>query len=395
MAKNFAHAETTSRNLSTFQNQLSWDDNQSHSLNVNQSGSRSEETWLTLRENKRRQKPKEFRPLPPHLQSPEAIKGYINSRGNGAETVQSPTIASQGSLETYESSNSAATLIAAKNLTPGSLEHQQATAQETTSTQDSLKIKNSTAGNNNSFQGTNAPLESNLSQDRKAENQLITPAQSKKLLALGLDNVAITVAKRALVWLASKGANISGHVAKRHIANYLGKSMFSSGGKAVKNWTIKALKSPDKIVDQGRRIVFEKKFGREIGRGGEKIIRVVVDKSTGKIVTAFPTSKFLSLSPAALGIASMKAREADAQIKSHRERIEQQNQPSLIERAVDLLVGVEPVGRDESGIEERKIVEKNIQEAIKESQKKLKKNLSVSEKQQIKEILLLEMNLTE
>jgi SAM-dependent methyltransferase len=89
MAKNFAHGETTSRNSSTFQNQPSWDDNQSHSLNVNQSGSRSEETWLTLRENKRRQKTKEFRPLPPHLQSPEAIEAYINSRVDGVKTAES------------------------------------------------------------------------------------------------------------------------------------------------------------------------------------------------------------------------------------------------------------------------------------------------------------------
>jgi Peptidase_C39 like family len=110
MARDFARGEYISRNQNPYRNNLSWDNNESQSLNLSQSRSNKEENWLTIRENKRKQKAKEFRPLPPHLQSSEAIEAYINSRVHGAETD--------------ESSNSASTLAAAQNLAPSSSDQQ-------------------------------------------------------------------------------------------------------------------------------------------------------------------------------------------------------------------------------------------------------------------------------
>jgi hypothetical protein len=109
MARDFARGEYISRNQNPYRNNLSWDNNESQSLNLSQSRSNKEENWLTIRENKRKQKAKEFRPLPPHLQSSEAIEAYINSRVHGAETD--------------ESSNSASTLLVAQNSAPISLEN--------------------------------------------------------------------------------------------------------------------------------------------------------------------------------------------------------------------------------------------------------------------------------
>ncbi len=68
MDKDFARGERLYRNPSAFQPQQSWSDEQA----------KKEENWLTLREEKRKKKPKAFQPIPLHLQSPEAIKAYIN-----------------------------------------------------------------------------------------------------------------------------------------------------------------------------------------------------------------------------------------------------------------------------------------------------------------------------
>jgi fructose-specific phosphotransferase system component IIB len=357
------------------------------------------ESSMTSQTIEKEQKTKTFKPIPAHLQSPEAIETYINSLSSAPKPIEAKPAEARWKPEPSqtpktETKKTKPILVAATTLSAGMLTQPQTTEPEKTSPPTLLNREDSVIKDGDAFQKTTASLNFKQSQDEEKLNQLITPTHNKKLLALGLDSVAIAAAKRALKWLVSKGANISGHVAKRHVAKYLGKSMFSNGGKYAKDWTIKALKNPDKIVNQGRRIVFEKRFEREVGRGGEKVIRVVVDKATGKIVTAFPTKKFLSMSSVALGIASTKAEKADAQIKDHRKSVENQNQPSFVERAIDLVVGVDSTTRDETHIEEQRIIERNIQEAIKESQKKLKRNLSTSEKQQIREVLLLEMDLT-
>jgi len=55
----------------------------------------------------------------------------------------------------------------------------------------------------------------------------------------------------------------------------------------IRSLILRGLQNPDKVISQGGRYVIEKQFGREIGRGGETVLRIVVEES-GKIVTAYP-----------------------------------------------------------------------------------------------------------
>src|SRR5262249_39696908 len=59
--------------------------------------------------------------------------------------------------------------------------------------------------------------------------------------------------------------------------------------------------------------VFEKLFGRSVGREGERIVRVVVVKATGKIITDFPEHTFKALAllgTTALTLFASRAAEA-------------------------------------------------------------------------------------
>ena len=109
-------------------------------------------------------------------------------------------------------------------------------------------------------------------------------------------------ADKALRWLAGRGATISKHVGKhiRHVAGKAVHSVFRSPNQ-VKKLVEVAIRQPDRIVAQaGRRArwVVEKEFNREIGRNGERILRVV--EASGRIVTAFPVRAFTTGTAAAI-----------------------------------------------------------------------------------------------
>jgi hypothetical protein len=210
---------------------------------------------------------------------------------------------------------------------------------------------------------------------------------------LGADSAARAVAKKAARWLARKGANISAHVAKRHIAKRLGKSTFIDGGKMVKKWVTEAIEHSDRVTDQGRRVVFEKLFNRKVGQAGEQIVRVVVDKATGKIVSAFPTKVFKELVGAAAAIATATAaNQADAAIETRRQAIAAAHKPGWVESIIEFfLIDSSPIARDEDYLAEEQIVEQKIQEAISEIEKQLQKSLAPAEREEVREMILLEM----
>jgi hypothetical protein len=229
---------------------------------------------------------------------------------------------------------------------------------------------------------------------------LIASSQPESLLIAGLETgtskLVLKVAQRSLRWLAGKGDNISVHIAKRHIATALGKTTFSNGGKDVKKWVIRAIENPTKITEQGRRMVFEKNFGRTIGTGGEKIVRVVVDKATGKIITAFPTQSLMSISWLGIGVATKKADEAEAAILRIRREHARASEPNWLERVIDFLNPVDSGGvtSDDIFLKERQIIESKIQEAANEIQTRQGSEVSAIEYQEIREIILFQMNLT-
>ncbi|MEQ8467758.1 eCIS core domain-containing protein [Coleofasciculus sp. E1-EBD-02] len=214
-----------------------------------------------------------------------------------------------------------------------------------------------------------------------------------------LGQAAAKAAQKALRWLAKRGPNVSNHVFKRHVAKnmarYLTRSKFVRG-EFVKKWVQKALKNPDNVVDQGRRIVFEKQLGLKIGGGGETIIRVVVDKATGKIVTAFPTNAFKILSAAAVITASTSSARADAKILSRRKAIAEweAEREGLTTMLIDFFIGPSRIARDEDILAEERIIDKAIHEAIHKIQEAEQKTLSQEEIEEVKEIILTEMETT-
>lgn len=205
--------------------------------------------------------------------------------------------------------------------------------------------------------------------------------------------IARKVAQKALKWLAKRGKNVSAHIFKRHVARRIGKSRFAASGKQVKKWITRTLKGADNIIDQGRRIVFEKQFGSATGKAGERIVRVVVDKVTGKIVTAFPTKSFLSLAAAAVGLASKEAHAADATIRARRQAIKEAEaaRENWFTKFVDFFIAPSRVARDEDIIAEQRIIDKAIQEAIDAVEKEEKRSLSEEERNEVRAIILTEM----
>jgi len=221
----------------------------------------------------------------------------------------------------------------------------------------------------------------------------VSPAQSHSLMRQPAAGVA-RAAQAALRWLAKRGKNVSAHIAKRHVAFRLGKTRFLAGGKEVKKLLTRTIKDPSQVVEQGRRIVFEKVFDRKIGEGGETIVRVVVDRVTGKIVTAFPTRAMLTVGATAISRAAGAATRADEQIQSRRERIAKALEPSLIESIVDFFMGTERIARSEDIFAEERIIERQVEAAIHDIEEDLQRSLSMEERQEVREVIETEMDLT-
>lgn len=164
--------------------------------------------------------------------------------------------------------------------------------------------------------------------------------------------VARKAATKAIAWLTKRGAMVSNHVLARHIlkkARWLTKSRFTPGIN-VKKLCDRTLRSADNVIDQGHRIVFEKVFPRAVGSGGQTIVRVVVEKATGRIVTAFPAMEFkLLVHPLAAVFATTAA--ANVQVRfagylAEQDRLEEARENWVVDLA-DFFVGPETVMRDE------------------------------------------------
>ncbi len=249
-------------------------------------------------------------------------------------------------------------------------------------------------------QGLRAQRESAESEANKSATGLVagipvTQVSTAPMIHFqGAGTVVANVAKRALKWLAKRGRNISAHIAKRHIARRIGKSRFAASGKQVKKWTTRTLKDHDNVVDQGRRIIFEKQFGNDVGKGGERIVRVVVDKATGKIVTAFPTKTFKRIvTVAAIGTATAKASEADAAILARRKAIKEAEEAreTFFTKFIDFIFSPSRIARDEDILAEQRIIDERIKEAIDAIEQEMKRSLNPEERAEVREIILIEM----
>lgn len=110
-------------------------------------------------------------------------------------------------------------------------------------------------------------------------------------------------------WLATHGKGVTKHIGNhsrtaknlalknpRFAARAAGKSTHSmfADSRPKKLIQIVLEKYDHAVVQKGGRIVVEKQFNRVIGKAGEKIIRVVIDPRTGRIITAFPVLTFIA-----------------------------------------------------------------------------------------------------
>jgi hypothetical protein len=132
--------------------------------------------------------------------------------------------------------------------------------------------------------------------------------------------IIVSAAKKALGWLAKRSRKVSKHVSLHQSAAarqptrpwLLNKAVHTVfRGSNPRKLIRKVLRDYDRAVVQAARgygrqgyVVLEKAFDRAVGRNGERILRVVINPSTGKIVTAFPAREFAI---DAFGVAALAA----------------------------------------------------------------------------------------
>ncbi len=124
--------------------------------------------------------------------------------------------------------------------------------------------------------------------------------------------VVASAIRKSLSWLAKRGKGVSKHIGhhSRKAANvartnpkYARRALGQSAHTVFRDprprkLIERALRSPDRSVLQGNgRVVVQKMFHRAIGKNGERVIHVVIDPRTGRIVTAYPVAQLLAAAP--------------------------------------------------------------------------------------------------
>jgi RHS repeat-associated protein len=174
----------------------------------------------------------------------------------------------------------------------------------------------------------------------------------------GLNPLA-KAAKKGLNWVADKGKTVHGHAAKRHafggigrykrlsnsipdlrartamLNQYAAKSTLRNPeeGKKLVEATLKKF-HPEHSFIEGANAVFQRAFGRMVGRQGETTFRVVVERATGKIVTYFPQHTFKTLVAAGAGVLltfESGVVEASELGETERAKFNAANQPGTLE----------------------------------------------------------------
>ena len=66
-----------------------------------------------------------------------------------------------------------------------------------------------------------------------------------------------------------------------------------------KKYLNKTIKNPTQVIKEGDRIIIEKFMGKKVGSHGEKYIRVIIDKKSGEVITAYPVKSMKTIVPGA------------------------------------------------------------------------------------------------
>jgi hypothetical protein len=214
----------------------------------------------------------------------------------------------------------------------------------------------------------------------------ITSTDQITLVSTG--NVITKVAEKGLRWLASRGKNISGHVINNHIAKNINKTAFSKPNQ-IKQLTEKVLKKPDRAIDAGEKVIYEKSFDRVVGTNGERIIRVSVWKKTGKIMTSFPAREFFTLSGVSFAIS--RGKQLEQEIIEARKVHQKATEPNFLERLIDFFNPIDSGGTvyEDIFLLERQMIEDAYQQVLQEAG-----NVSQEQKDGLLDIMLSQSKFT-
>lgn len=133
-------------------------------------------------------------------------------------------------------------------------------------------------------------------------------------------------AKMGLDYLKKRGKQINGHIRKGHDEGVprplrdpdvdphrIEQTRNRMPGQS-KKLAEKTLKGYDEATQQSEtRLLFEREFGRDVGRDGERVFRVVVDTRTRTIRTAFSAATFRAVAGTATAAALFSSAMAEAQ----------------------------------------------------------------------------------
>jgi hypothetical protein len=199
------------------------------------------------------------------------------------------------------------------------------------------------------------------------------------------DKVAARAAKWGEKALEKGGKSVSWHVIKRHIARnaakWAAKTKFLKPSEILK-LGLKTLRHPDSVVHQGSRILFQKDMGRAIGKGGpgavgvaRSIMNVVISKRTGKVITVFASSAFVSA--AVIGVITTHASNAQAEVERRYKQVydsERHGDDSWLHKAVDFMWNDSETSRCEDSVRCQEWLEEPLKKAREGMINELEKN---------------------
>ncbi|NJR52517.1 MAG: hypothetical protein HC780_26035 [Leptolyngbyaceae cyanobacterium CSU_1_3] len=225
-----------------------------------------------------------------------------------------------------------------------------------------------------------------------ASREVLIAASDTQLLSVGFGDLSVKIAKRALKWLSMRNKSVSKHIFTGHIARRIAdNTYFTVKGSGPKKLIQQTLEKPDQVLKEGGSWVFEKRFKRVIGSEGTKVVRVIVIQGTGKIVSAYPTANFRAITGVTVGVVLAAANRTDAAITDYRQRSQRNREQGWLDKLVDFIFDVETVTEDQGFLEEKKIIDAQIDQLFGQVQRTKSRPLSKQEKDDIREIFFLNL----
>ena len=151
------------------------------------------------------------------------------------------------------------------------------------------------------------------------------------------------------------------------------------------------------------RTVIEKKFEKDIGTKGEKILKVILDQ-TGRIVTAYPAEKLTKLGLGIMAIQAVDANAesaADATKRKYESRMKEADEHALDDELNDLslstinpLLGGELNSGEQEWIEHNKTIRAYTNRTVEQVESAEGRKLTSEERQEIRNVIEASVGIT-